>query len=100
MPLSERRACSSQKKYGAYYNAAAHLRRSHFKPRYKVRSKTELEAENLGADGWVNWPSMSELKFWMKEVEDVDGVDMAVEEVKDIEETREISLVEEMEEMS
>ena len=74
-PLSKCKACSSstaQKKYGAYYNAAAHLRRAHFKPKSKAgnsKSKT-LSDERVGGKGGGDWPPMSELKFWMKEVEE------------------------------
>ncbi|KAM7194207.1 hypothetical protein V8F33_007353 [Rhypophila sp. PSN 637] len=54
-PLGDCKQCSQRKLYGAYYNAAAHLRRTHFK--LKGKSKR-------GGD----WPSMSELKNWMVEV--------------------------------
>ena len=59
------------KEYGAYYNAAAHLRRAHFKPKTpKGRSKGLKEAEEKrGGKGGGDWPSMAELKPWMKEVE-------------------------------
>jgi tetrahydromethanopterin S-methyltransferase subunit B len=73
IPLARCKACNHQKKkYGAYYNAAAHLRRSHFKPKAKGRSKnTKTEdAEKRGGKGGGDWPPMSELKYWMKEVEE------------------------------
>jgi hypothetical protein len=61
LPLSRCKACHQQKKkYTAYYNAAAHLRRAHFRPKPKERRG------GIGGD----WPLMSELKCWMKEVED------------------------------
>ncbi|EPE24508.1 C2H2 and C2HC zinc finger [Glarea lozoyensis ATCC 20868] len=69
LPLSRCKSCSEQKKgYGAYYNAAAHLRRTHFRP--KDRKGTYLEKEEIGrGKGPVDWPPMSVLKHWMKEVE-------------------------------
>ncbi|KAK4231041.1 hypothetical protein QBC38DRAFT_355541 [Podospora fimiseda] len=56
IPLKKCRACVSQKKYGAYYNAAAHLRRAHFNPQ-------------RGGKPSGDWPSMSLLKDWMREIE-------------------------------
>jgi hypothetical protein len=73
LPLSKCKACGQQrKKYGAYYNAAAHLRRTHFKPKAKGRSKSTKvdEGEKRGGKGGGDWPPMSELKHWMKEVEE------------------------------
>ncbi|KAK4449516.1 transcriptional regulator STP4 [Podospora aff. communis PSN243] len=55
IPLSKCKACVTQKKYGAYYNAAAHLRRAHFNP-------------NRGGKASGDWPPMSILKDWMREV--------------------------------
>jgi hypothetical protein len=45
----------AQKQYGAYYNAAAHLRRAHFSP-------------HRGGKASGDWPPMSVLKDWMREV--------------------------------
>jgi hypothetical protein len=74
VPLSRCKACGQQKKkYGAYYNAAAHLRRTHFKPKTskgRKSSKTESEESRAGKGGG-DWPPMTELKYWMKEVEEV-----------------------------
>ncbi|KAI0855312.1 hypothetical protein F4860DRAFT_40354 [Xylaria cubensis] len=64
-PLSNCKACKAQKKYGAYYNAAAHLRRSHFRERFS------RERKNSGANGGKgggNWPPMQEMKNWMQEI--------------------------------
>jgi hypothetical protein len=70
--LSKCKACSNQKKrYGAYYNAAAHLRRAHFKPKQRGRGKSakvEEKLERRGGKGGGDWPPMCELKRWMKEV--------------------------------
>ncbi|KAK5657198.1 hypothetical protein OQA88_3256 [Cercophora sp. LCS_1] len=78
-PLSDCKHCSSRKLYGAYYNAAAHLRRTHFriKPTRKgLSSKNSPKASNpaltaeekRGGKGGGDWPPMSELKLWMVEV--------------------------------
>ncbi|KAK5987648.1 hypothetical protein PT974_11780 [Cladobotryum mycophilum] len=55
IPLSSCKACVMQKNYGAYYNAAAHLRRAHFNPQ-------------RGGKASGDWPPMSLLKDWMREV--------------------------------
>jgi hypothetical protein len=67
-PLSKCKACISGKQYGAYYNAAAHLRRTHFKPK-TARSKNKgANDERRGGKGGGNWPCMSDLKAWFEEV--------------------------------
>lgn len=53
--LSKCKACVTQKRYGAYYNAAAHLRRAHFNP-------------HRGGKASGDWPPMTILKDWMREV--------------------------------
>ncbi|KAI8944068.1 hypothetical protein F4801DRAFT_585828 [Xylaria longipes] len=71
--LSKCKACNAEKKYGAYYNAAAHLRRTHFKEK-PSRSKNKNSGANGGDDdkrggkGGGDWPSMHELKNWMREI--------------------------------
>lgn len=71
-PLSKCKACNQHnKKYGAYYNAAAHLRRAHFVPKPRGRNKsgkTEDKTEKRGGKGGGDWPPMKELKRWMKDV--------------------------------
>jgi hypothetical protein len=71
-PLSKCKACQIQKKkYGAYYNAAAHLRRAHFKPKARKsgrNTKIDEKPERRGGKAGGDWPPMSELKRWMVEV--------------------------------
>ncbi|KAH8675862.1 hypothetical protein BX600DRAFT_453731 [Xylariales sp. PMI_506] len=55
IPLAKCKACVTQKRYGAYYNAAAHLRRAHFNP-------------HRGGKASGDWPPMNILKDWMREV--------------------------------
>ncbi|KAI1094805.1 hypothetical protein F5B19DRAFT_443510 [Rostrohypoxylon terebratum] len=55
IPLSKCKACVTQKRYGAYYNAAAHLRRAHFHPHRSGKASGD-------------WPPMTVLKDWMREV--------------------------------
>ncbi|RAL61779.1 hypothetical protein DID88_002842 [Monilinia fructigena] len=73
LPLSKCKACATQKKkYGAYYNAAAHLRRAHFRPKSKGRNKSSKveDSQKRGGKAGGDWPPMSELKNWFKEVEE------------------------------
>lgn len=67
-PLSDCKACSGGKKYGAYYNAAAHLRRTHFKPKAPRGKNKKPNDEKRGGKGGGDWPPMSELKLWFEEV--------------------------------
>ncbi|ORY58583.1 uncharacterized protein BCR38DRAFT_74844 [Pseudomassariella vexata] len=75
-PLDKCKACTGQKRYGAYYNAAAHLRRTHFKEKPSrgrrgagsAANKDKADEDRRGGKGGGDWPPMSELKNWMKEV--------------------------------
>ena len=60
--------CRNHKVYGAYYNAAAHLRRAHFHPR--KRGRKGKNEEKRGGIGGGDDPPMDFLKMhWIKEVE-------------------------------
>ncbi|OBT67903.1 hypothetical protein VE03_02433 [Pseudogymnoascus sp. 23342-1-I1] len=71
-PLAKCKACNQQnKKYGDYYNAAAHLRRAHFVPKPRRRNesgKVDDKSEKRGVMRGGDWPPMKELKRWMTNV--------------------------------
>ncbi|KAI9702120.1 MAG: hypothetical protein M1836_001464 [Candelina mexicana] len=68
VPLANCKACRNKKHYGAYYNAAAHLRRAHFNPRKRGRGSKGKDEEKRGGKGGGEKPPMDELKKWMREV--------------------------------
>ncbi|OPB46320.1 hypothetical protein A0O28_0064410 [Trichoderma guizhouense] len=68
-PLTRCKACASGKQYNAYYNAAAHLRRTHFRVKpSRGRGATGI-GEKRGGKGGGDWPPMPELKAWFMEME-------------------------------
>lgn len=69
--LANCKACRNQKKYGANYNAAAHLRRTHFNPCKRGRGGRGKNSEKRGGKGGGTEPSMDILKHWMIQMDDV-----------------------------
>ena len=66
--LDKCKHCRNQKVYGAYYNAAAHLRRAHFHPR--KRGRKGKNDEKRGGIGGGDHPAMDWLKaHWIQELE-------------------------------
>ena len=69
--LANCKQCKAKKKYGAYYNAAAHLRRAHFNPKkHRGRGRGKIDEKRGGKGGGDN-PPMEELKKYMLEVEEL-----------------------------
>ncbi|KAI5865021.1 hypothetical protein GGS23DRAFT_404829 [Durotheca rogersii] len=80
IPLSKCKACVTQKRYGAYYNAAAHLRRAHFHPHRSGKASGD-------------WPPMNILKDWMREVRQ--SIDVHENDTSSGEEDNDVRMMEE-----
>lgn len=65
--LSACKHCRAGKVYGAYYNAAAHLRRVHFNPK-KADRKSRGSVSRAGKGGG-DYPPMEFIRGWMTQVE-------------------------------
>ena len=68
--LSNCKHCKEGKRYGAYYNATAHLRRIHFNPKTKGK-KGDDSSRRRGGNGGGSKPPMDQLKLWLEELDEV-----------------------------
>ena len=89
--LAKCKACTSRKRYNAYYNAAAHLRRVHFNPKPKGGRKGKAKpTETRGGKGGGDSPAMEICRMWMEEIEETvypdtlpyDDTEVDIEEAK------------------
>ncbi|KAF2682647.1 hypothetical protein K458DRAFT_341350 [Lentithecium fluviatile CBS 122367] len=80
--LANCKHCRNKKVYGAYYNAAAHLRRAHFHPR--KRGRKGKHDEKRGGIGGGDDPPMDYLKqHWIRDIEVENKVAPSLEDGSD-----------------
>lgn len=89
--LSKCKKCNAGKKYNAYYNAAAHLRRTHFHPKQKNGKGKLTRRERRGGMGGGDQPSMETLKLWMIETEEFVPQNMTTRGLADLDDDDEDS---------
>ena len=90
--LSECEHCNDFKRYNAYYNAGAHLRRKHFnkRPQGERRKGKLTKEEKRGGKGGGTEPKMDVLKLYMREFDiyadgtPLDDADMAYSTITSI----------------
>ncbi|KAI9761938.1 MAG: hypothetical protein M4579_000721 [Chaenotheca gracillima] len=66
--LANCKPCKTGKRYNIDYNAAAHLRRTHFHPREHGKGKSKVEESRAGKSGGDD-PPIEILRQWIREVE-------------------------------
>ncbi|KAI9858199.1 MAG: hypothetical protein M1813_007848 [Trichoglossum hirsutum] len=68
-PLADCKSCREGKKYSAYYNAAAHLRRCHFNTLAQRRARWSTQQLQRSSTGDRKYPPIQVLRPWIKDIE-------------------------------
>jgi hypothetical protein len=69
--LANCKACRNGRRYNAYYEAAAHLRRIHFNPCQRGCGGCREDSEKRGSKGSGDHPPIEVLKHWMEQREEI-----------------------------